>query len=147
MPVALNEDIDSQRHRLIDFIWKRRPHGSWRNKVTIVFDGTPGLGRGRYESFSGVDVIFSINESADDRIKRIVEHAINKKNIFVVTDDRGIRYAVRALGAKVLGVKEFLLMGHHGHKNKKDISGFDFKDIPKNVRASITSELKRIWLE
>ena len=145
MPVALNEDIDSQRQRLIDFIWKRHPHGSWRNKVTIVFDGTPGLGR--YESFPGVDVIFSINESADDRIKRIVEHASNKKNIFVVTDDREIRYAVRALGAKVLGVREFLLMGQHGHKNKKDISDFDAKDIPKNVRVSITSEFKRIWLE
>ena len=145
MPVILNEGGDLQRQRLIDFIWRRHPHGSCRNKVTIVFDGTPG--HGSCESFPGVNIIFSINESADDRIKRIVARAENKKNIFVVTDDRDIIYAVRALGAKVLGVKEFLLMGRGSRNRKRRSADSNAKDIPKDVKSVITSELERIWLE
>ncbi len=127
-----------------------RPQGSIKNSVTIVFDGQPGIvGRARASS---VRVVFSENESADDRIKAMVERSPAPKSTVVVTNDKEIKFRVRSLGAQVLGVEEFFArmssrpQGTAPGKSKKS-SREDAKVISKTLEYEITTEFEKIWLK
>ncbi|MFA5119406.1 MAG: NYN domain-containing protein [Candidatus Omnitrophota bacterium] len=118
--------------------------GSPKNGVTVVFDGFP-------DSYNSVltdpwiSVIFSREESADERIKRIVSTSGNPKVIVVVSDDREIRFCIRAAGARPLGVDEFL----NTPKKQRPAAGrLDpvKSDLSYTQMDSINKELTRIWL-
>ena len=135
------------RASLVKTIENERPQGS--NPATILFDGRPG--RVDTPGTAKVKVIFTDEQSADDCIKKIVADAGNKRVYVVVTDDRQVRYHVRALGAKVLGVSEFLnkIKSHHDKKyltKKSTALDKDVKIIPYNLELQITTELEQIWL-
>ena len=126
-----------------------RPQGSVKNTVTIVFDGKYGI-IGTADD-THVKVIFSRGESADDTIKKIVSGAAHKKNIIVVTDDRDIQYAVRAMGAKIMSVEEFLTKSKAAGQPRPGAAtaarGKETgKHISKTVEFKITSEFEKIWL-
>ena len=160
MPSVLNlAKLEDRRRRLIRFIEQYTPQGSPNNRVTVVFDGDLEVFGGM--TSSSVKVLFSRGESADDKIKRIVAQAQNSKNIIVVSDDRDIQYAVRALGAKVSGVRMFLdktkvfgkqTRAEHKSSGKpkkgsaKRSSEGSRKYIPKSEESKITSEFGKIWL-
>lgn len=114
--------------------------GSLRNQITIVFDGQIGISFPK--KTLGVKVIFSSGETADDLIKRLVEKEVNKKSVYVVTDDRALGQSVKDFGAKVLSVKEFF--GKTKEKNKKVL---EEKNISSAVEFKINDELKKVWLE
>lgn len=150
MPASGPNSLEERRAQLIRFLEVNRPQGSLSNKVTIVFDGRSGVYGGRVEGY--ISVIFSSDESADDKIRRIVEQQENRKNIIVVTNDRDIQYAVRALGAKVEGVEGFLARAVKGPSEQLQArrgkpSGERPKTISKTLEAEITDEFKRIWLK
>ena len=178
MPEPSPAGLDDRRRRLIRFIEQYRPQGSDKNTVTVIFDSigkykermllensfpmqqrgdderSEEFSCGKLESFGGmvspsVRIIFSQGESADDKIKKIVAQAKNKKSMIVVTDDRDIQYAVRALGAKTSGVKAFLLQGNGPGQSRpgKDSSAVSEKVISKRDESKITSEMKEIWLK
>jgi len=138
------------RRRLIRWIEIRRPQGSVRNRVTIVFDGKPNVLHAPINSL--VHIIFTQGGSADDRIKQLVQKAQNKKNQIVVTDDRDIRHHVRALGAEIMAVEEFLArmsppkpqQDKPGANRSKRGSG---KDISRILEHEINREMKGIWLK
>ena len=147
MPEPSPAGLEDRRWNLIRFIEQYRPQGSARNSVTIVFDGNS-------ESFGGMaapaaQIIFSQGESADDKIKKIVAQAKNKKNMIVVTDDRDVQYAIRALGATACGVKEFLGQGKGAGTPGPGAMSSDLseKTISKGDESKITSEMKEIWLK
>ena len=148
IPQLAAVEVQKQRSELVRFIQTDSPQGSFKNKVTIVFDGYCSQG---FVS-SAVEVIFSQDKSADEKIKSIVAHAQNKKNIIVVTDDREIQYAVRAHAAEVCCVKDFLsrlqLGGNEGKQRKttKD-NQQSVKNISKTLEFEINEELKKIWLK
>ena len=73
LPVLTQKNLEDARNDLIRFIEIHRPQGSSNNSVTIVFDGQPGMG-GQPDA-SGVKIIFSSGESADDYIKRAVSRS------------------------------------------------------------------------
>lgn len=143
-PALADRRLEEGRAALLKLIEKEGLRGSPRNTVTVVFDGQPGLiGDPAGE---GPRVIFTSGESADDRIKRLVDEAPNRKNIVVVTEDREIKYYVRAAGAQVLGVGEFL--NRMKTQGKHDpLSPVDKKYIPSTVEYKITSEMEKIWLD
>jgi len=60
---------------LIEFIKFNKLCGSKNNSVLIVFDGYPDVSY--HNSAEELEVIFSRDESADSRIKKIVEKAKN----------------------------------------------------------------------
>ncbi len=144
-------NLEEQRKHLINVIGRYKPQGSLRNEVTLIFDGQAGIINFDPLPLSGIKIVYSKGESADDKIKKIVSLAANKKNIKVVTDDRDIQYAVKALGAQVVPVAQFLkkmqpVQQKNATTNKnrkhKEIS----KNMPKNIEMQITSELKDIWV-
>ncbi|MFH0913359.1 MAG: NYN domain-containing protein [Candidatus Omnitrophota bacterium] len=140
----INNNKDSRR-ALLTLIKTRRLAGSLRNKVTVVFDGYPGLSSKDLGGF-GIDVIFSQKETADARIKRMVEAQGNPRNVVVVSDDKEIKFFIKAVGARSIGVEDFLYPDRHKQKpqeNEKDL----FKpELSYSQMDKINQELKTIWL-
>ncbi len=136
------------RLRLIRSIEIQRPQGSARNRVTVVFDGRREVSSPPVDSL--VRVIFTSGESADDRIKQLVARAPHKRNQIVVTNDRDIRHHVRALGAGIMGVKEFLArMQPERTPRRSSAAGSGArsgKRIPQGVARKINQEMRDIWL-
>lgn len=163
MPSSDAQRLEDRRHQLVRFIELRRPQGSSRNPVTIVFDGKAGHWSG--PDASGVKVVFTEGEIADTRIVRMVSQAPNKKSVVVVTDDREVQYAARALGAQVSGVQEFLgrvlkssakmrggppstslAKGGKKESGSSQDRGSQEKYISQTLAHTITSEFEKIWL-
>ena len=143
------ETLEDQRKFLVRLVAVNRPQGSVKNTVTIVFDGKCGI-IGTSDA-AHVKVIFSRGQSADDTIKKIVGQAAHKKNIIVVTDDRDIQYAVRAMGAKIMSAQEFLTKSKTAGQSRLSsptaVHGREAgKNIPRTVEFKITSEFEKIWL-
>lgn len=139
--------LEERREGLIRILEIQNPQGSIRNSVTIVFDGRSGMGV-RHES-TKVQIIFSCDESADEKIKEMVESAALRRNTVVVTDDKAVRFYVRKLGAQILPVAEFFGKGRGpaGGPAQKGKTPPEKKEIPYGLEQQITSELENIWLK
>ncbi len=135
---------------MIRLIEIRRPQGSPKNSVTIVFDGSAG--RWAQPASPSVRVVFSLDQSADDEIKKMVMGSSAKKRTVVVTNDNDIRFFVRHLGARTISVKDFLgpVTGFWGPKGasspKKGPGEGEEKYISKTLEYKITSEMEKIWV-
>lgn len=144
IPSLSLKNLKASREGLLRLIEYYRPQGSRKNEVTIVFDGKPGV-FGGWQKSQETKMIFSENESADDKIRELVEHSRRKKEIIVVTDDKELAASIRILGAEVSSVKDFLA------KAKKDsqpeTKDADEKRISKTLEFEITEELGKIWIK
>jgi len=137
--------LETGRQKLIAILETRRPQGSARNRVTVVFDGQPGVGP--FQHPGPVKVVFSCGQSADEKIKHMVGHSGNRKSMVVVTDDRAIRYYVRSLGAEVLGVRDFWHARLNPQPSRHQSPRNPGKSISRVQEIKITDELSRIWLK
>jgi predicted RNA-binding protein with PIN domain len=119
--------------------------GSMKNRVTIVFDGYPTMHNPQLPS-GDCDVVFSQDESADDRIRYIVEHAENPKIVIVVTDDRSVQFHAKAAGTSVMGVDEFITAkaaSAAARRRKADLK----PELSTLDAARINNELRKLWLK
>ncbi len=141
----INKKIKDQRLALLEFIRIRRLTGSPKNRVTVVFDGYPDAREtAGLDTIGAVDIIFSRRETADERIRKMVEDAGNPKNIVVVSDDKEIKFFVRAYGAKPLAIKDFIADKKRGFEREEDLweAKLGFAEMHK-----INEELRQIWLK
>ncbi len=77
-------------------------------RVTVVFDGAPEQHFADGASYRGVVVFYAERASnADERIKRLVEEARERRTLIVVTSDRALAGYVRRCGAQVLRSGDF----------------------------------------
>lgn len=138
----LNTPLVYQRELLIKFLVQRKPQGSYKNKVVIIFDGNPEVGVCKYENLRSynIEVIFTSYQTADDKIKQIVKNLKDPKNFVVVTNDKEIRYYVRYYGVKVLSVEEFIkikstkVKQKHFSEEKSQISSEDIQKINNEIK-------------
>ncbi|MCK5533480.1 NYN domain-containing protein [bacterium] len=147
--------LKNGRDSLISILEKHRPQGSLKNKVTIVFDGKDNTfishnisSASLIKTNSNINVIFSKNETADDKIKRIARKAINPKILIVITDDKEILYFLRSYGIKTQSVKQFLKPISKKNKFIKKSQHFTSQKKPilsSEKAVEITRELKKIW--
>jgi len=149
--VLSNRKLETERDALTTLLTAQRPQGSSNNKVTVVYDGVAGHYADNRQS-GGIKTIFSQNGSADDKIKDIVDHAQRKNDIVVVSDDRSLRYYVRALGAQVLGVKAFLRQGVSvlGSADRGKVPARNRragKRISKTLESTINQEMHQVWVD
>jgi predicted RNA-binding protein with PIN domain len=133
-----------QKEELLRLIKNKKLTGSLKNEVVIVFDG--------YCSdfdIAKIDgnfrVIFSQEESADERIKKLVESSGNPKIIVVVSDDKEIRFFAAAAGANILGTQEFTgsIRKTGDTKEKEPVK----QELNYSQVQKINQELKKIWLK
>ena len=124
------EDSRERFLRILDSYGRRK-----KVEIVVVWDGKGPESRGRsVQSLSS-------SASADERIVRLVERSGNRARITVVSDDRRhIVGAVKHLGAKALGVDDFLdLVGYSRGGGKKNASGktaSKYEDAQKEKRPA-----------
>lgn len=142
-----NKKIRDQRDALISLIEERRLTGSPKNKTTVVFDGYPNPSDTRHSSNNeeGVKIVFSREESADEKIKMLVESSRNPKTIVVVTDDRQIQSSVKFLNAQVIGVEDFIT--RRERLSRKAADNESDKKVNYSQMHSINQELRKLWLK
>jgi predicted RNA-binding protein with PIN domain len=136
--------LEDGRQSLISFVERSRPQGSDRNKVTIIFDGKPGMYG--LPVTTEVRVFFTEYESADDKIKALVEDAANKKELVVVTDDRDLMLSVRKLGANVMSNADFIGKADQSRKARPGPSEKP-KVISSTFEYQINQEFEKIWID
>lgn len=151
-PVLADKKLEEGRNALLRLIENQKPQGSSNNKVTVVFDGQSGFVEDQRKSFA--NVIFTCNETADEKIKHLVSGQKNRKSLVVVTNDRDVRYYVRSLGAKILKVEEFLAKVRVVSKEKTqhmkrrvNLVSKSKREVPKTLEFKINAELQKIWLK
>ncbi len=130
---------------LVHCIRERHLCGSRKNKITIVFDGFPAAGSAHIED-PALEILFSREESADERIKRLVESAAHPKTVLVVSDDNEVRFFARSAGTQVLKVAEFAAVAH---KRAAGSAGKDAgkAEISQSSMLAINRELRSLWLK
>ena len=151
IPDLSQRRLEDGRAGLIRFIRERRPHGSDRNSITVVFDGQEDV-VGAVEPLNDVRIVFSRGMSADDHIREGVEHSSDPQNIICVTDDRELALACRHRGARIWSVDEFVSKGYKEEttaarrsEDKRRREG-DGKVIPQTVARKIDQELEALWV-
>jgi len=128
---------------LLEFIKNRRFGRNSQSKITVVFDGYPKVSAQNLAE-TDIDVVFSREETADARIKRMVEASKSPKNIVVVSDDREIIFFVKSVGCRSMGVEEFINPQVKPQRKKGDLikPELNYSQISK-----INQELKALWLK
>ncbi len=146
MPNWADQSLADGREALLRWINNCRPQGSLKNGVAVIFDGSKEHWGGVPAGAGDVQVIFAQPGSADDRIKALVTEARIKQNCVVVTDDKGLKLYVRALGAQVMNVKKFMGQSSKGLTNQASAKAAT-KYISLVKAAQINKELEKIWLK
>jgi len=132
------------RQALLDFVRAKQLSRSPQVKISIVFDGFGPVG-GLKKCDCATEVIFSRHESADERIRKMLEAGGHPKNVIVVSDDKEIRIFARLTGAKSVGVEEFVGFGSTLKPQPKGVA--DLKpELNYGQIEQINKELKKIWL-
>jgi hypothetical protein len=109
----------------------------------VVFDGYKDLSG--EPSFSEIEVVFSFRESADDKIRKILEGSCTPKDIIVVSDDREVAFFARHLKAKPMGAEEFLAPKESSKPKGKALD--EEAKLNYSAMHQINQELKKIWLK
>ncbi len=131
--------LKDSRAKFLGYLECRRPQGSLKNRLIVVFDGSREV-FGQRESYN-FEVQFTSGETADDKIKELVSGSARPKTIVVVTDDKALGLSVRSCGARLMSVDEFL------SKKKERVCADDSPGLNIVQREKITQELKQIWLK
>lgn len=133
---------------LVDLLRTKNLCGSRKNTAFLVFDGYPPGGREQ-----GVlpecqfRVIFSRQESADERIKKMIEAETDRKNLILVSNDKELCLFARLFKVKALSAGEFLKTEIQSSRLEKlRIIAEEAKDITYSQTRKINEELKNIWL-
>jgi predicted RNA-binding protein with PIN domain len=132
------------RISLCEYISMKRLCGSRHNRVTVVFDGFPPVGRGNTFERSDLDVLFSQERTGDETIRRLVEKKSQPKNVVVVSDDKEIGFFVKGLGARWMKVEEFIGPPREEKPRKPVIIK---PELSYQQVRQINTELSELWLK
>ncbi|MFH1692446.1 MAG: NYN domain-containing protein [Candidatus Omnitrophota bacterium] len=144
-----NRTLQEARAAFVSYVERNRLWGSLRNKLVIVFDGSREV-VGVRQAYP-FEIIFTRDETADEKICRLVIAKALPRNIVVVTDDKGLIRQVRSYGVKIMSCQEFLGRSKIKQVQRRSFSGY-VKDVPEKdlnlvEKEKITEELKNIWLK
>lgn len=109
-----------------------------KNRITVVFDGSPDRDLPDGSGFRGVTVLFAEPGSdADTRIIKLIASVKDRRGFIVVTSDRSLAFKVRAQGASVLRSGEFrkqLEMALQAKPAGEDGEHFEVDDVNEWLR-------------
>jgi predicted RNA-binding protein with PIN domain len=128
---------------LSDVILAKKLCGSAKNKITLVFDGWPPPSRAARSEHAGMEIVFSLDATADARIRSMLEKAANVKTTVVVSDDREIKFFASSAGARYLSIEEFLKDNQQKPKNEEAVK----PELTYTQMLEINRELAKKWLK
>lgn len=134
VPSLWSSSIKRSREKLIGYIQNKKPQGSLKNKVTIVFDGSIDV-TGCYLNVAPIEIVFTRQMTADSYIIRLIEKAVNPKIIVVVSDDKGLQEKVLVLNAKAVEVEKFFKPCKKSKidSDKSSLTGVALHEIKKEL--------------
>ena len=132
--------LRSQREGLIRFLEMAQATNGKLKDLTVVFDGQSDVFAP--DMRSPIKVIFTKGNSADKKIKRMLESSSFARDIAVVSDDREISFYARTLRAKKISVAQFLKVASASFIEQKNHS-FKLDEIEAE---KINRELEKVWL-
>jgi len=149
----LNKKTEDKKFALLDFIRLSLLCGKSNNKAMVVFDGYPDfLEKAAYKT--DIDVVFSREETADERIKKIIEASPVPKNIVMVSDDKEIVFFAKSMGAKAMAAEELISRAPGARRYKpgqRKENQEQKEDLEPKISYSsmqkINQELRKIWLK
>jgi hypothetical protein len=109
----------------------------------VVFDGYPDSALNGLSS-NNLNIIFSCDQSADEKIRKILELSDNNKNTVVVSDDREIIFFAKGYRARALSVEEFILSKINGRRTDSDSAE---RKVSFSAIHKINEELRKLWLK
>ncbi len=135
----IQDSFEAGRDALVDRV--SRYCAATGEAAMVVFDG-----RGRaaepmppFHGSPGLEVVYSpTHQSADALIERAVYDAKNRRDIIVVSGDRGIRDLCRGLGALVMSPDNFLVAVDE--RLERDRAGLHAQQNPQ-TRSTIEDRL------
>jgi len=149
---STHSKIKEPQIALLEFIKTKKLCGSPNNKVIVVFDGYFNTAELK-QSGSDIKVVFSREETADEKIRKISQAQGNTKNIVVVSDDKEISLFIKAISARSMSVSQFI---DPSSRSKKSVnpSGKQTKwerellktELNYSQIEKINQELKKRWL-
>ncbi|MCM8804910.1 MAG: NYN domain-containing protein [Candidatus Omnitrophica bacterium] len=133
--------LEKSKDFLIDILERyKRKHPSI--DFTVVFDGFPS--QISFHTKTRIKIIYSHDITADEKIRKIIENKKNKKQIFIVSDDRQIREFTKIIGANPLKVMEFFEIVYPIKKKEKIMKE---KEIDDFIKVKIEKELENFYGE
>jgi hypothetical protein len=113
-----------------------------KSLIWLVFDGYPDKELENLEK-EHFRIIFSYKQSADEKIKRILELTANPKNTIVVSDDKEVSSFARIMHAKAVSIEVFM------RDSRVKRKGVLLEETRLNYSQmhKINDELKRLWLK
>jgi predicted RNA-binding protein with PIN domain len=146
--IHAHKKIRNPQRALLELIKTQRLTGSSKNKIVVVFDGYPDLSSKNLNKCD-IEVVFSRKETADARIKRMVEALGNPANTMVVSDDKEIKFFVKAAGARSVSVEDFINPVSKQEVNRLRSKEKDLlkPELSYTQIDRINQELKAIWLK
>jgi predicted RNA-binding protein with PIN domain len=138
----ISKKYSDSRVELIEFIRINKLCGSENNRAWVIFDGYPDSALNNLSS-EGLNILFSSDQSADEKIKKILENAGNTRNFVVVSDDKEIISFARLYRAKALSVEKFVTV----KTLKPGARDIGESKIGFSAMHKINEELRRLWLK
>jgi len=135
-----------KRAGLLNLIKTSRLTGSPNNRAVLVFDGYVSTDDAILSHKGAVEIIFSKKESADDKIRKLLDGCVNPKIAIVVSDDKEVMFFAKIKGAKAVSVEDFLKI-KAAKENKKRDSQIEDSKVDYSQQAKINQELKKVWLD
>lgn len=102
---TLLQDAHTAREMFIHAV-SRMSH-TRKFRCTIVFDGAEPSGTAKQTSHAPVHVVYSFPETADARIRRMIEQSKQRTQLVIVSSDRGITDLARVCSCQVHTAQHF----------------------------------------
>lgn len=141
--IPIRKKIRDPQKALLEFLKHQRLYKKSKSKITVVFDGYPQVSAQKLDE-ADIDVVFSREETADAKIKRLVESSNNPGDIAVVSDDREVQFFIKSAGARAIGVEEFI---NPPKKAQTKNEGLIKPELNYSQINKINQELKALWLK
>ncbi len=138
---------DDPRRSLVRVIMERSLAGSAQNSVTVVFDGYPPSRGQPLDLPPYLRVRFSMDVSADEVIRELIERSGMKRSLVVVSADKEVVFFARAHKAQVRAPEEFLSPERRRGCRPGSAQDQGGQEITYSQMDEINRELRGKWLK
>ena len=142
MQMGLKEKtLEGKRNHFISTLKKRHKIFSG---VVVVFDGKEEVDDSYRRETPEIRVVYSIDGSADDHIKSMIEKSKNPRAIVLATDDREIKDFAKMHGCQLISSLNLINKISPPKEIPKPLENKNIF-VESNKAKAITDELKKKW--
>jgi len=144
----LDRSLQAGREALLRYCseWKARRRDV--DRFYVVFDGDSSVMGGEIAaSAPGVRALYSkTGETADRRIRRMLDQADRRDRITVVSDDNEVRDSARVHHMQAMSALDFARLAAERRSTKGNAHKDEVENpLPPTAQKAITDELRGIW--